>query len=44
MRIVGQINGCVISAEVVNQSEGEKRNKIITSMRQKVVTIKILLD
>lgn len=28
MKIVGQINVNVISAEVVNQSEGEKRKKI----------------
>lgn len=27
MRIVGQINVCVISAEVVNQSEGGKRKE-----------------
>ena len=32
-RIVGQINVCVVSAEVVNQSEVEKRKKKIRSMR-----------
>lgn len=33
MRIAGQTNVCVIGAEVVNQSEGEKRIKRIKSMR-----------
>ena len=32
-RIVGQINVCVVSAEVVNQSEVEKSKKKIRSMR-----------